>query len=113
MLSAFDMQDQPPTLASLVGSLSLEGTSSMQTAARSALHGDEWLKLRPPPALHTSARPAWVPKPEKLDSLPQEALLEVAVPLDLRQAQASYTPLRLIAMYIHTFLHSYARMILT
>lgn len=86
------VQDQPPKLASLVGSLSLEGGSSVQAvAARAAFHVDERPKLRPPPGLHTLARPSWVPKPEAVDALPSEALLEIAVPLDMRQVQDEST----------------------
>ena len=85
LLISLNLQDESPTLASLVGSLCLEGTSSMQTAARTALHEEEWPKLRPPPQLSATASLSWVPQPDTVDSLPTEALLEVAVPLDTRQ----------------------------
>ena len=58
----------------------------MQAAAREALHVDERPKIWPVPGSHTLARPSWVPKPETVDSLLPEAMLEVAVPLDMRQA---------------------------
>ena len=79
------LQEAPPTLATLIGALSIEGKSSVQTAARTALHPDERSKLRLSPALQSQAKPSWLPRSNAAETLPREALLEVAVPLDPRQ----------------------------
>lgn len=81
-----NVQVPSPTLASLIGALS-EGSGQAQIAAKEVLHPDEWPKLRPLPL--SQAKPNWLPGQDMAERLAPGALLEVAVPCEIRY---TYTP---------------------